>query len=58
MLDANSVFRVDGIVAVVTGGGTGKPARSIALLLSCAELNTGCLPTDNGKASAGTWQKP
>lgn len=29
MLDAKDVFRVDGMVAVVTGGATGESHRSI-----------------------------
>lgn len=31
MLDAQSVFRVDGIVAVITGGGTGESDTRITL---------------------------
>lgn len=33
-MDSSTLFRVDGIVAVISGGGTGKFSRHIGLLIS------------------------
>lgn len=42
MLDTKSIFGVDGIVAVVTGGGTGL--NTPALLTSCSRCISICSP--------------